>query len=53
VAPVPALALKLLYGEMAQIVTTGVRMVPKRLEELGYAFRRPELEQALRSATGN
>ena len=52
VAPVPALALKLLYGDMAQIVTTGVRMVPKRLQELGYRFGQPDLEQALRSATG-
>ena len=52
VAPVPALALKLLYGDMAQIVTAGVRMVPKRLQELGYRFGQPDLEQALRSATG-
>jgi uncharacterized protein (TIGR01777 family) len=52
VMPVPGFALRLLYGEMASIVTTGVRMVPKRLEELGYAFRRPDLEDALRAATG-
>ncbi len=52
VAPVPALAVKLLYGDMAQIVTTGVRMVPERLTDLGYTFRQPDLEQALRSATG-
>ena len=52
VAPVPAFAVKLLYGDMAKIVTTGVRMVPRRLQELGYVFREPELEQALRSATG-
>jgi uncharacterized protein len=51
-APVPALAVKLLYGEMATIVTTGVRMVPARLLELGYRFRRPDLEDALRDATG-
>jgi uncharacterized protein len=50
VAPVPALAVKLLYGEMASVVTSGVRMVPRRLEELGYEFRRPELEPALRVA---
>jgi uncharacterized protein (TIGR01777 family) len=50
--PVPGLAVKLLYGEMASIVTTGVRMVPRRLEELGYEFRRPDLEDALRDATG-
>lgn len=51
-APVPGLAVKALYGEMAAIVTTGVRAVPKRLQELGYEFRRPDLEQALRQATG-
>ena len=52
VAPVPALAVKALYGEMAIIVTTGQRAVPARLTELGYEFRRPELEEALRAATG-
>jgi NAD dependent epimerase/dehydratase family enzyme len=33
-------------------VTTGRRAVPARLEELGYEFRRPDLEDALREATG-
>jgi hypothetical protein len=51
-APVPSLAVKTLYGEMAELVTTGVRAVPARLEELGYTFRRPSLEDALRDATG-
>ena len=50
-APVPGFAVKLLYGDMATIVTTGVRAVPKRLTELGYEFRRPGLEDALRQAT--
>jgi uncharacterized protein (TIGR01777 family) len=51
-APVPGLAVKALYGEMAMIVTTGQRAVPARLTELGYEFRRPDLEGALREATG-
>lgn len=51
IAPVPALAVRALYGEMADIVTTGQRAVPARLTELGYEFRRPELEDALRDAT--
>jgi uncharacterized protein len=51
-APVPGLAVKTLYGEMAEIVTTGQRAVPKRLTELGYTFRRPDLDAALRDATG-
>jgi uncharacterized protein (TIGR01777 family) len=50
-APVPGLAVKALYGEMSTIVTTGQRVVPGRLMELGYEFRRPDLADALRSAT--
>jgi uncharacterized protein (TIGR01777 family) len=50
VAPLPALALQLLYGEMAGIVTTGARAMPAKALVLGYEFREPELEQALRSA---
>ena len=49
-APVPGLALKALYGEMSTIVVNGVRMVPARLEELGYEFRRPDLRDALAAA---
>jgi NAD dependent epimerase/dehydratase family enzyme len=48
--PVPAFALKLLYGEMGTIVTTGVRAVPKRLLEEGYTFRRPDLDDAMQAA---
>jgi uncharacterized protein (TIGR01777 family) len=49
VLPVPGLAVKLLYGEMAEIVTTGQRARPARLASLGYEFRHPELEAALRN----
>ena len=48
--PVPGLALHLLYGEMAEIITSGARVVPAKALVLGYDFRRPELEQALRAA---
>jgi uncharacterized protein (TIGR01777 family) len=47
VLPVPGLAVKLLYGEMAEIVTGGQRAVPARLNELGYPFRHTELAAAL------
>ena len=50
VVPVPALALRAMYGEMAQIVTTGARIVPAKALVLGYEFVHPELEEALRSA---
>jgi hypothetical protein len=52
VLPVPAVALKLLYGDMAEIVTTGQRVIPKRLEELGFSFAHPEIEPALRDVMG-
>jgi NAD dependent epimerase/dehydratase family enzyme len=50
VVPVPALGLRMLYGEMAQTVITGQRVVPAVLERLGYEFRHPDVEQALRDA---
>lgn len=48
VLPVPSFALRLLYGEMSEIVTTGQRVIPRRLLGLGFRFRHPELEPALR-----
>jgi len=50
VAPVPKLALRLLYGEMAEIVTGGQRAFPARAAALGYEFRQPELDGALEAA---
>src|SRR5436309_211424 len=52
VLPVPAFALRVLYGDMASVVTEGVRAVPRRLLELGYSFKRPDLGSSLRAATG-
>lgn len=49
-APVPAAAIKLLYGEMSEIVTKGQRAVPTHTLALGYEFRHPDLDEALRSA---
>jgi uncharacterized protein (TIGR01777 family) len=48
VLPVPAAGLRLLYGEMAGVVITGQRAIPAELQGLGYEFRYPELEPALR-----
>jgi uncharacterized protein (TIGR01777 family) len=45
--PVPAFALRLLYGEMSEIVTTGHNVVPARLAELGYEFSYQEIAAAL------
>jgi len=50
VAPVPGFTIKLMYGEMSQIVLKGVRMVPGRAAELGYEFAHTDIDEALRSA---
>lgn len=50
--PVPEVALRALYGEMAEIVTTGVRAVPAKALVLGYRFKYPRLDEALREALG-
>jgi uncharacterized protein len=47
VLPVPGFALRILYGEMAEVVTTGQRAIPARLRELGYEFRFEEVDPAL------
>jgi uncharacterized protein len=47
--PVPAPALKLLLGEMAdQLLLTGQRVLPVRLQEHGYSFLFPDLPSALK-----
>jgi uncharacterized protein (TIGR01777 family) len=50
--PVPAFALRILYGDMAQIVTGGQRMVPARTIEHGYRFKYEHLGDALEAALG-
>ena len=45
--PVPSLALRLIFGEMADMLLSGQRAIPSRLLAAGYVFRFPELRPAL------
>jgi uncharacterized protein len=47
--PAPAFVLERMYGEMATVVLEGQRVIPKRLQELGYPFKFPDLDAALLS----
>jgi uncharacterized protein (TIGR01777 family) len=48
VLPVPALALRLLYGEMADaLLLSSQRVIPERLEKAGFEFEYPRLSEAL------
>src|SRR4029453_12048901 len=51
VMPVPKLVVTALRGgELADAVAGGARVLPRRALDLGYEFRHPELDEALRSA---
>jgi hypothetical protein len=47
VLPMPEAALKLLFGEMSELLLVSDRMLPQRLLEAGFRFRFPGLDQAL------
>lgn len=46
--PAPAFALKAMFGEMAEVMTGGQRVLPRATLEAGYKFQYPELAAALR-----
>jgi len=49
--PIPKFAVAALRGgELADTVAGGARVMPRRALDLGYEFRHPELDEALRSA---
>ena len=50
--PVPAFALKLALGEVASMVLAGQRAKPKKLLAMGFTFRFPDAESALRDLLG-
>jgi uncharacterized protein (TIGR01777 family) len=46
---VPGFMLKLLVGEMAEMLLGGTRISPKKIEKTGFTFQYPELTPALRN----
>jgi uncharacterized protein (TIGR01777 family) len=53
ILPAPATALRLAFGEMADVaLLAGARVVPARLVQSGYEFRHGQLEGALRFVLG-
>lgn len=47
---IPAFALRAALGELAELFVDGQRVVPVRARELGFAFRYPTIDTALRAA---
>jgi hypothetical protein len=50
--PMPAAALRLLFGEMSELLLASNRMLPQRLLAESYEFRYPDLEAALAEIFG-
>lgn len=47
--PAPGFALKLVFGEMAQdLLLDGQKVLPRHLDQAGYKFQYPDLDEALR-----
>ena len=49
ILPAPSCALKLALGELSHVMLDSVRVRPEVAERLGYVFRHPTLEAALRA----
>jgi hypothetical protein len=47
-APAPGFVFKTMFGEMSTVLLDGQQAVPQRLQALGYQFKFPEAESALR-----
>ncbi|MBO6850052.1 MAG: TIGR01777 family oxidoreductase [Marinobacter sp.] len=47
--PAPEPVLKLALGEMARLLLTGQQAVPERLQQQGFQFTHPQLQEALES----
>jgi hypothetical protein len=46
--PTPAFGLRLMLGEVADVITTGQRVIPKKALDLGYQFKFPDIDSALK-----
>jgi hypothetical protein len=50
--PVPAFVFRMLFGEVATVVVDGQRVLPNRLQQLGYSFQFKQAEEAVRNLLG-
>jgi hypothetical protein len=51
IIPVPEFAIKLLFGEMGErLLLEGQKVLPKKLQNAGFEFKFPDLEESLKAA---
>lgn len=47
--PTPAFGLRLMLGQVASVITSGQRVLPRNALDLGYVFKFPDLDAALQN----
>lgn len=52
-APAPAFALKIVFGEMSQVLLDGQKVIPAKFQEHQFKFKFPTLDLALKDCTKN
>ncbi|MCS6829929.1 MAG: TIGR01777 family oxidoreductase [Armatimonadota bacterium] len=50
--PVPGFVLRLVAGELGETLLWSQRVIPQRATQMGYTFRYPQVEEALRAVLG-
>jgi len=53
IIPVPAFALRLALGDMAEVVLASQRAIPDAAQRAGFVFEHPDIFAALAQITGN
>ncbi len=50
ICTVPIWILKILYGELAEVITSSTKVIPKRLLQLGFKFKYPYFYEAVKAS---
>jgi len=51
--PVPEFILKIVLGQMSEMLIHGQRAIPQKISDIGFEFKLPDLRSALEDALGN
>lgn len=50
--PVPPFMLRVMFGEVAEVITGSQRVLPTKLQQLGYQFQHPNIREAMQAIFG-
>jgi uncharacterized protein (TIGR01777 family) len=50
--PIPSMAIRIIFGKMSQILLTGSRISAEKIQDSGFVFQYPKLQDALKQLNG-